>query len=142
MQVKSIQSPNFGMALKIDPKASANLKKSSVKVIEGLRNIGNELKDHQHVDMHITESLSPVVKPRNCANAYYDFFKPTKVDGSALIVNTRWAGSEANGFKRGDNYSVYVKFADEKAAEGAYERLSKAGADFTGYANANKRTYI
>lgn len=129
MQINRLQSPNFGMALKIDNKAAANLKKSSLKVVENLREIGNELKDHQYVDMHITETLSPVVRPRNCGNAYYDFFKPTKVDGSGLIVNTRWAGPESANLKRGDNYSVYVKFADEKAAEAAYERLSKAGAE-------------
>ena len=68
----------------------------------------------------------PVVNRRDCANAYTAPFKPIKVSGDAVEVEARWAGTAATGVQPGENYSVYLEFANADEARKAYESMVKA----------------
>jgi len=125
MQVNDNYSPNFGMALKIKSGAKEGLAKKSLGYLQGVRKAGEELQGHQHVDVELNEALQPIVKRRGCANAYFDYFKPVKVNGTGLEVDTRWAGRPGNQ-SYGDKYQAYLEFSSQKEAEEAYKKLNKA----------------
>lgn len=58
MQVNNnTQSPNFGMALRINPKATENLKKCSIETIKKLQEAGEELKDTKFYHVAVDENL-------------------------------------------------------------------------------------
>lgn len=126
MQVNNNYSPNFGMALRIHPKAKAKLQQESLEYLSKLRYIGEELQGHKYVDLDLGESLTPVVNRRGCANAYKDYFKPINVNGKGVEVETRWAGNNVSGIQYGDTYKTYLKFASEEEAKAAYESLQDA----------------
>lgn len=126
MQVNNNYSPNFGMALKIKPEAKEQLMGQSLEYLAKLRKAGEELKGHQHVDIELNETLQPIVKRRGCANAYFDYFKPVKVSGAGVEVETRWAGSVSSSQSHGDKYKAYLQFSSQKEAEEAYQKLNKA----------------
>ena len=127
MQVNNNYSPNFGMALRIAPKAKSKLQQQSLEYLTKLRNAGEELKGHKYVDLDISETLSPVVNRRGCANAYKDCFKPINVTNRGVEVETRWAGNNVSGIQYGDTYKTYLKFASEEEAQSAYNALQEAG---------------
>ena len=124
MQVNNNYSPNFGMALRIKPEAKTKLAQQSLDYLANLRKAGEELKDHRYVDVDLTENLSPIVNRRGCANAYAAPFKPTKLHGDGIEVETRWAGSGS--MQPGENYTAYLRFANSEEAAKAYEDLQKA----------------
>ncbi len=123
MQVNNNYSPNFGMALRIHPNAKAKLQHKSMEYLADLAMIGEECKAHKFVDLDLTESLSPVVNRKDCANAYIGTFKPIKINGNGVEVETRWAGNAVNEVKPGDRYSAYLEFANAEEAKAAYESM-------------------
>ncbi len=126
MQVNNNYSPNFGMALRIHPKAKAKLQQESLEYLSKVRAAGEELREHKYVDLDLGESLTPVVNRRGCANAYKDYFKPLNISNRGVEVETRWAGNNVSGIQYGDTYKVYLKFASDEEAQSAYNALQDA----------------
>ena len=137
MQVNNNYSPNFGMALRIDPKAAGKLRGQTMEYLQTLKKAGEECATHKHVDLLLDENLVPIVKRRDCANAYYDYFRNNGFDGLAspdncLAVSTRWAGSESVGLKKGENYTANLVFETREEASAARETLMAADKVYDG----------
>ncbi len=89
MQVKSVQSPNFGMAMKIDPQAKIKLKEKPIDYIKELNKLGQEFKNYKHADLCFDENLVPYVYKRSTGECYFEKFTPKKVFSSGIVeVNT------------------------------------------------------
>lgn len=73
MQINNnVQSPNFGMALKIT-KGGVDYLKKNPKYLEKLGQIGEEMKDYKHWDLFVTESGFAAKPKEFLKNGYYDF---------------------------------------------------------------------
>jgi len=71
MQVNSINNnQNFGMALRIDPKATEALQGKSANYLQKLAELGEKIKGYKYVDIFIKEDATPIVKFKNAGNAY------------------------------------------------------------------------
>ena len=125
MQVNNNYSPNFGMALRIHPNARGKLQQKSLEYLAELSKMGEECKTHKFVDLDLTESLTPIVNRRGCANAYTGPFKPIKVNGNGVEFETHWAGNSVNGITPGSKYNVYLEFANADEAKKAYESMAE-----------------
>lgn len=68
MQVNNnIQSPNFGMALKIDRGGSEYLAKQSVGTLRRLQEVGKEMKDYKYWDLFVSkDGYTARCKPSPC----------------------------------------------------------------------------
>ena len=125
MQVNNNYSPNFGMALRIHPKAKDTLRQRSLEYLAEVAKVGEECKGHKYVDIDLTETLIPIVNRRGCANAYVGPFKPTKLSDNAVEFETHWAGNSVGGVNIGDKYTAYLEFANAAEAKAAYESMAE-----------------
>lgn len=76
MQVNKCQSPNFGMALKIDKGAKTALKNLPQKVLYSIQKAGEDLKDTKFYDVRIDKNLKCFIEAD--PKAYFGKFKGDK----------------------------------------------------------------
>jgi len=128
MQVQNVQSPNFGMSMTIKPAAREAIVKGGESMVEAIKRAGEIVKDTKLVHLEIGEKAIPtIITPY--ANKYTQFFsaeKPVSLTPEFLHVKTIWAGPEHNPVKKGDAYIECIKMENAKAAQEAYENMSKA----------------
>lgn len=105
MQVNNnVQSPNFGMALKISKGAKRALKKLPMETIEKLQKAGADLKDTKFYHVEVGDNLSAKLKANK--NAYFGLFKTkdysankhgvANIDGKFLVPDDRIIMVERN----------------------------------------------
>lgn len=70
MEVRNVSSAqNFGMALRIKPGAKEALRGWSEHELQRLAKLGEELKDHKHVDV-VIDDAGKMILDLKCANKY------------------------------------------------------------------------
>lgn len=122
----NVHSPNFGMALKITPAAMDALQSSSMKTIDKLAKIGDDLKDTKFYHLEIGEGLAPKID--SCyANSYTAPFSVEKPCDEFLRFNTTWAGTGRD--RVGTEFSDFIKFANKEKALEAYNKISESISD-------------
>lgn len=92
MQVNNnVQSPNFGMALKLQKGSKEALKKLPMETIEKLQKAGEDLKDTQFYHVEVADDLSAKITADK--DAYFGLF-PKLMSGHFAIKNgtTKEAG--------------------------------------------------
>ena len=124
MQVNNVQSPNFGMALRIRPEAVDKLKQATRGHIEALKKAGEELKNTKYYHLEIGENgARTIVSPY--ANKYKGgSFRADEPTDHILKMKATWAGENSRALKQGDDYCVAISFADKEAALKAYQDLN------------------
>ena len=125
MQVNSnVQTPNFGMALRIKPAAMDSLKSATRSQLENLEKIGEKLKDTKFYHLEIGENGERmVVSP--WANRYkggsFDVIEPVS---GFLCFRAKWEGANLGRIKKGDISTECIKFANTEAAKSAYAAIT------------------
>ena len=94
--INNVQSPNFGMALKINKWAKKDLCKMSMKTIQDLQKAGEELKDTKYYHVVVDNNLEVGIKADK--DAYFGPFK-TK-DYQAILYSD-------NDLRIRDNTEIY-----------------------------------
>ncbi len=131
MEVKNnVQSPNFGMALKIkcSPK---DLEAAGAKVIERLGKAGEELAGTKYWDLEVvkgTSEFTPLryrVNGNYCANAYIgDIHGKAVPHNEFLTIKSTWDGTDGvGGKKKGEACETVMQLASKDAALKAYDSL-------------------
>lgn len=131
MQVNNnVQSPNFGMALKIKCTAK-DLENAGAQVIERLGKAGEELADTKYWDLEVLKGSgsSPLqyrVNGNFCANAYIGDIRGKAIPRDEfLTIKSTWDGIEGvGGNKKGEVCETVMRFANKDAAIKAYESLN------------------
>lgn len=121
MQIKSVQSPNFGMAMKIDPQAKIRLKEKPIDYIRELNKLGHEFKNYKHADLCLNEDLVPFVYKRSTDDYYFGKFTPTKTYkcGKVEVETTTLLGPEelylhTDGYSQGTDVMKSLQYAEQK----------------------------
>ena len=126
MQINSINNnQNFGMALRIDPRAAEALQGKSENYLLKLSKLGEKIKDYQYVDIFIKEDVTPVVKFKNAGNAYSNIRMEDKpaLNSFATITATNESTASTSTFgKAGDTVSDVFNLSSTWEVE----RLRKA----------------
>ena len=119
MEVRNVNSAqNFGMALRIKPGAADALRKWNENKLERLAKLGEELKDHKHVDVIVDEAGQFVLDLKNCANKYRNIdIQPDNMEKSFINLRGTWAGSEASGTVPGTRVSHSFQLRTPEAAQ-------------------------
>lgn len=92
MEIRNnVQSPNFGMALKISKGARKALADSSIETVQKLQKAGEELKDTQFFHVKVDNDLG--AKIESDENAYFGLFGRTGDEYSA----TKYGESKTDG---------------------------------------------
>lgn len=126
MQVNNnVQSPNFGMALRIKPGAVAGLKTKSRETINEIQRIAEELKDTQFYHLVLGENGERIIVSPYANKYVGGTLKLDKLDDNFIAVKMNWAGMDVSGVKYGEPYGVAIRFADTEAAKKAYGELLK-----------------
>ena len=131
MEVKNnVQSPNFGMALRIkcSPK---DIEAAGAKVIERLGRAGEELAETKYWDLEVlkgTSEFSPLryrINGNFCANAYVDGVRGKAVPHNEfLTIKSTWDGTDGvGGKKKGEACETVMRLANKEAALKAYDSL-------------------
>lgn len=132
MEVRNnMQSPNFGMALKIKCSAK-DLEEAGTKVLERLGKAGEELADTKYWDLEVlkgTNGLSPLqyrVNGNYCANAYIGDIRGKAVPHDEfLTIKSTWDGTDGvGGKKKGEACETVMRLANKDAALKAYDSLN------------------
>lgn len=129
MQVNNnnVQSPNFGMALKIKCTPD-NLAKAGSDVLDKLGKAGEELANTKHWDLEVlngTNGLQYRVNGRHCANAYVGgIHGKSEPHNEFLTIKSTWDGTDdVCGKHKGDACETIMQLANKEAALKAYETL-------------------
>lgn len=123
MQVNNnVQSPDFGMALKIKPTAKNFLKKQSLVTLESLQKLGEEFKDYKHWDLEIDDKGYRVAGKGALDGAYRNIRKPevhtSRFDSFRVPVTAdRFAD-------KGKNINRYLCYTNPEDARVGFEKMN------------------
>lgn len=157
MQVNNnVQSPNFGMALKIKPSATEYLTKESKNTLDTLGKLGEEFKDYKHWDLvvdnngyhvagkhHLDGQYTEIGCPKDFSVYGESFSVPVKSEKFAdagkeinkiMTYDNRTAASDAFDKIKNANYGLdrtaaFVRELETISAKKAYEEAAKNAAD-------------
>ena len=122
--------PQFGMALKIDPKAGEALSKKSSAYLNRLAKIGKDMKEYKHIDILINENGNPIVKYKHNAGAYSNIEPAPRPFDAWIKIKTNWQGENVyTNVSKGDVMYQDLNLASEKDALKFYNELTKSNAD-------------
>lgn len=123
MQVNNnVQSPNFGMALKIKPTAKKFLKEQSMETLESLQKLGDEFKDYKHWDLEIDDKGYRVAGRGALDGAYRNIGKPEKRYSDVFrvpVTADRFAD-------KGKNTDKYLYYSKPSEAQVGFDKLNNA----------------
>ncbi|MGN0031035.1 MAG: hypothetical protein ACI37Q_03675 [Candidatus Gastranaerophilaceae bacterium] len=106
MKVSSVQSPNFGMALRINKNAQKSLKELPMESLNELKIIGERLKDTKYYHIGISDKNGDIVaKLESDKGAYFGFFN----DGPWGYHVKRYAGLEKDGKSIPDENEILIE---------------------------------
>ena len=118
MQIQKVQNTqNFGMALKIDPKANSALATKSEAYLSKVHKIGEQMKGYTHSDVLIKENGQVVIKPQGDKYGFSEITAPNYPILGILDV----AGKHEN---PGMVASYRIQFNSQKEAEDIFQKLS------------------
>lgn len=138
MEVRNVNSAqNFGMALKIKPGAAEALKKWDENKLQRLAKLGEDLKEHKHVDVVVDEAGQFVLDLKNCANKYKQVdIKTDPMNKDFINLSGTWAGSEASGTAPGTRVThsfqlrtpeAVQELIDKTTSKHYYDEIEKMG---------------
>ena len=123
----NLTSPNFGMAMRIKPEAKESLMKAPKKLLEGLKECGEELKDSKFVDLVVDNGPSYHIYDRG-ADAIYT---RTKVFGN--FMNNPKELTIKHNIVGGNIKSEKLEFPTEKDALSYLDDIDSFAGDYGDY---------
>ncbi len=130
MQVNKCQSPNFGMALKIDKGAKNALKNLSQKELYSIQKAGEDLKNTKFYDVRIDKNLKCFLEAD--PKAYFGKFKGdkyyTRITGGDTCANLIMIGKD-NIHGLFNPLYIVTKYLNEMTQKANFDVI-KTGNDF------------
>ena len=124
MQINKVQNNNlnFGMALKISPKANKALEQQSKQYLDNLAIIGKELENYPYCDLLLDENLTPSVVMLNKKIDYFKAFKE-EVEMAGKQYERSAGGETEGGIYPLIPMTISDAIADSKKSKQFYEEI-------------------
>ena len=123
MQINSINSTNFGMAMKIKPEAAEYLKSRSSAELEVIEKVGEKLKDSKIWHLEIGKDGQRILTSPYANKYLGGSFHVRKPNDQFLQMRPIWMGESVGAVNMGDEYTTCIDMLSRENAMAAYKKL-------------------
>ena len=123
MQISSkCNTPNFGMSVKISPRAKTKIAQKPTQYLNKLGEINEEFKNSKYVDIFIRDDLTPVIQLKG-RNLYYSDIKINAFPKDSIVTASVVQEKNPFGQLKGKERIKKFKFDSPEQARQLYKDL-------------------